>query len=813
MRNWRRLGLILACGLGPAWSQQNPLGRLTGPEPAPAAAPAGSKAPAAPQSYTPDQIFNQIEISERVVRQTTERASDTPKLREIQEALPAAGTSVTTLITYSEDLLKKEPSLAQLRDLRNAWRATLERLADWQAALQSTSAQLEKDLTGLRDRESAWRRTLDEAGGNELPQSVVAQVARMVDVVDSARQKTVTQRNHVLAIRNQVSILQVKVDATLAHLDTAIEQRRADVLLKDSAPVWERGKAAQSIQIPPGGVSLDQEDMKGFLRYMQMNFLKVVAVYVATYVVILVPMLLLRRRAETWIGDDDPPMQRLGRVIRRPFSISVLLTIPIGFLLAGRPPNLALNLLGLLLLVPLIRIVPMVVSPQLARSVYLLGLLYALDRFAVFLAPFSMARRWMLLTLTIVAGAAFYWQDRRIRPEQLRVLSLGLLRFLLRGALVLLAASAILNVIGYVSLSQNVTGGVVTSLYMAILIHSSAMIAHSFAAVLLHPLKSRTEMVPPQRFARLHARIRMGITVLSLIALLLAVLGNFGVLGPTWSAVSAALSAPLNIGAIHITLNAIATFALAMFFAFVFSDLLRLFLDLAVFPRIQLQRGSAKAVSQLTNYAVLFLGFLIASSAAGLDMSKFAFLAGAIGVGVGFGLQSVVNNFVSGLILLFERPVHIGDRVTIRGGVNGIVNSIGIRASTIRTWDGADVVVPNGDLLANDLTNWTLTDSRRRSELLVGVAYGTDPNKVIEILLATAKSHPKVDRFPEPHAVFTGFGDSALNFVLRFWTHIDDQMVTSSEIHIAVNRALAEAGIEIPFPQQDVHIRSRAESA
>lgn len=812
MRNWRRLGLILACGLGPAWSQQNPLGQLTGPEPPPAAQ-TGSKAPAAaPQSYTPDQIFNQIETSERVVRETAERSSDTPKLRGIQEALPAAGASVATLVTYSEDLLKKEPSLAQLRDLRSAWRTTLSRLAEWQTALQSTSAQLERDLTGLRDRESAWRRTLDEAGGNELPQSVVAQVARMVEVVDSARQKTVAQRNHVLAIRNQVSILQVKVDATIAHLDAAIEQRRADILLKDSAPVWEHGMVAQPIQPPPGGAVLDEEDMKGFLRYMEMNFLKVLAVYVVTYVLILVPMLLLRRRAETWVEDEDQAMQRLGRVLRRPFSVSVLLTIPIGFLLAGRPPNLALNLLGLLLLIPLIRIVPMVVSPQLARSVYLLGLLYALDRLALFVAPFSMARRWMLLILTIVAGVAFLWQDRRIRPEHLRVLSVGVLHFLLRSALIMLAVSAVLNVVGYVSLSQNLTGGVVTSLYMAMLIHSTALIAHSFATILLRPLKSRSEMVPPQRLSRLHTRIRAGITVLSLIALLLAVLGNFGVLGPTWSAVSTVLNAPLNIGAIHVTLNSIATFALAMFFAFVFSDLLRLFLDLAIFPRIQLQHGSAKAVSQLTNYAVLFLGFLVASSAAGLDMSKFAFLAGAIGVGVGFGLQNVVNNFVSGLILLFERPVHIGDRVTIRGGVNGIVNNIGIRASTIRTWDGADVVVPNGDLLANDLTNWTLTDSRRRSELLVGVAYGSDPDKVIEILLATAKSHPKVDRFPEPHAVFTSFGDSALNFVLRFWTHIDDMLFTSSEIHIAVNRSLTEAGIEIPFPQQDVHIRSSVES-
>lgn len=808
MRLACRLLFLTVCGLLPAGAQQNPLTRLAGAVAQPGASPAPpSNELPPPKSYAPDRIFTEMEASERVVRQITGRSGETPRLREIQDSLPSVRTAVTKLVDYTESLLKADPSLGQMRDLQNTWRVTLDRLSNWQGTLQSASAQTENDLVDLRTRESAWRQTLSEAGRNELPAPVVAQVNRIVESVNSAHQRVLDFRNRVLSIRSEVSVLQVQVDTALDHLNTAVEKNRADLLLRDSAPVWGRPQPGNAVQEP---ATFEGEDLKGIARFVLATFLQGLLVYLVVYLLILIPMLVVRRRASVWTKDDDVAMRRLGRVVGRPFSAAIMLTMPVAFLLTGRPPDVVLNLIGLLLLIPLVRVVPLVVSPHLNRSVYLLGVLFALDRFSAFLPAFSAARRWMLLALTVVAAMAFVWQDRRTRPDQLWVIPLPVLRVLLRAAVGLLAASALLNLVGYVSLSQSLTAGVVTSLYGAILVHSSAMIAQSIATFLLRPLKTRTDTLTPERVGRLQHRARIGITFLSLLALLLIVLTNFGILGAAWKATSAVLNAPIHIGAIQITLSGVVTFALAMFVAFVLSDMLRLVLDLAVFPRAQMQPGSAKAVSQLANYGVLFLGFLFASSAAGLDMTKFAFLAGAIGVGVGLGLQSIVNNFISGLILLFERPVHIGDRVTIKGGVDGVVSNIGIRASTVRTWDGADVVVPNGDLLSGDLTNWTLSDTRRRSELRIGVGYGTDPDKVIQLLLAAAKSHPKVDRFPAPHAIFTGFGDSSLNFILRFWTHFDDMMFTASEVHVAVNRSFAEAGIEIPFPQRDVHIRTEA---
>jgi potassium efflux system protein len=185
-------------------------------------------------------------------------------------------------------------------------------------------------------------------------------------------------------------------------------------------------------------------------------------------------------------------------------------------------------------------------------------------------------------------------------------------------------------------------------------------------------------------------------------------------------------------------------------------------------------------------------------------------IAGGLGVGIGFGLQGAVNNFVSGLILLFERPLHVGDAVQLPAqNLWGEIRRIGIRASVIRTWEGAEVIVPNGQLIADSVTNWTLTDRRRRVEIDVGVQYGTDAQRVLDLLVEVGRGHSRVLDEPEPNALFLGLGDSSLDFRLRTWiADFDHGLSVRSELAVAIQRALAEAGIGVPFPQRDLHLRT-----
>jgi small-conductance mechanosensitive channel len=191
-----------------------------------------------------------------------------------------------------------------------------------------------------------------------------------------------------------------------------------------------------------------------------------------------------------------------------------------------------------------------------------------------------------------------------------------------------------------------------------------------------------------------------------------------------------------------------------------------------------------------------------------VELDKFTVLTGALGVGLGFGLQNIVNNFISGLILLFERPIHVGDTVEVNGLV-GKLRRIGARSSTVLTFQGAEVIVPNSNLISNQVINWTLSSPWRRVDVPVNVAYGSDPAKVLKLLVEVANSHPGVLRERPPTAFFLGFGDSALNFELRFWSATQETWFElRSDVTMAVAKALDEAGIDVPFPQRDLHVRS-----
>jgi small-conductance mechanosensitive channel len=283
-------------------------------------------------------------------------------------------------------------------------------------------------------------------------------------------------------------------------------------------------------------------------------------------------------------------------------------------------------------------------------------------------------------------------------------------------------------------------------------------------------------------------------------------LSYLGLWDPAWSLGEALLAAKLERGTISLSLGNVLEFFLTVWLAYLLSRFLRFVLQEDVYPRIDLAPGLSYAFSSLLNYIVLALGFVAGLGVLGVDFSKVSVLAGAFGVGIGFGMQSIVNNFVSGLILLFERPIHVGDTVEV-GNLQGTVRRIGIRASVIHTGAGADIIIPNSQLVTDKVTNWTLSDRLRRVDLPVGVNYGADPKKVIELLEQVARTHTDVLREPAPRAFFMGYGDSSINFELRVWpSHFNQAAQVKNDLAAAVYDAVNAAGMSFPFPQREVRL-------
>ncbi len=232
---------------------------------------------------------------------------------------------------------------------------------------------------------------------------------------------------------------------------------------------------------------------------------------------------------------------------------------------------------------------------------------------------------------------------------------------------------------------------------------------------------------------------------------------------------------------------------------------LRTILSLVGFDKLPFDAGIRNALATLIRYAVILIGGGSACTILGLSWNNIQWLVAAMSVGLGFGLQEIFANFVSGIIILFERPVRPGDTVTI-GDISGEVTKINIRATTIKDWDNKEMIVPNKEFITGRILNWTGSDSIQRVVISVGVAYGSDLQKVQEILLKIAADCPLVLKKPAPSVIFSDFGDSALDFKLRLYTDISTLAKAQHEVRLAIDKAFNEAGISIPFPQRDVHL-------
>jgi potassium efflux system protein len=236
-------------------------------------------------------------------------------------------------------------------------------------------------------------------------------------------------------------------------------------------------------------------------------------------------------------------------------------------------------------------------------------------------------------------------------------------------------------------------------------------------------------------------------------------------------------------------------------------------LNVFLLERLPLDSGARNAVTTLCGYAIMLTGLVLGCNALGLRWHNVQWLAAALMVGLGFGLQEIFANFISGLILLFERPIRVGDVITL-GDTTGTVSRIRIRATTITNWDRKELVVPNKDLITGRLLNWTLTDRTNRLVLNVGVAYGSDLEKVRKVLDQIIRKHPNVLDDPAPLITFETFGDSTLNFSIRcYLSSLSTRLATTHELNCAIHDRFAEAGIEIAFPQRDIHMRSNASQA
>jgi small-conductance mechanosensitive channel len=461
------------------------------------------------------------------------------------------------------------------------------------------------------------------------------------------------------------------------------------------------------------------------------------------------------------------------------------------------------------LLIPFLRVVrPLVEPPAWLRvPFYALVILHLSDQIRFLADIEAVIERVIFLAEVAVAMAVVVWMLRPARFNQLSnsAFTVKWLRRLLYLTLGLLAISLLGNLFGFVTLAKVLGEGVLHSAYLGALLYAAARVVIIVLALLLRTRHART-----LAFVRLHGDeivlwSKRAMYFAAAVVWLNGALELFTIREQVLAAVARVLGASVGFRSLTLSINDVLSFLLVAAAAFYGARIIKLILQEDVLVRVPLKRGVPHAIATAIQYVLLLVGFVLALTAAGFELNRLTLLTGAFGVGIGFGLQNIINNFVSGLILLLERPVQVGDAVQV-GTTAGDITRIGIRSSTISTAQGAEVIVPNAKLISDEVTNWTLSNQIRRVEIPVGVAYDSDPERVMRLLVNVAKSNPDVMTEPEPLAVFKGFGDNAMDFELRFWAPFQSHVSIKSRVAVAIATALNEAGINIPFPQRDLRV-------
>ena len=280
----------------------------------------------------------------------------------------------------------------------------------------------------------------------------------------------------------------------------------------------------------------------------------------------------------------------------------------------------------------------------------------------------------------------------------------------------------------------------------------------------------------------------------------------------TWEIIKEVLTYPLiKMGAGNITLQSLLILCVLFVVVLLLEKIVRERVIMRIFEKTDLPKSLEYGLARIMGYVFIVIGWYMALQFVGVDLSSLALIAGGISVGVGFGLQNIINNFVSGIIIFAERPIAIGDRVEV-SGIAGRVVKISLRSTTVITNDNITMIVPNADFISQTVTNWSHGDLKVRIRVPIGVAYGSDIDLLEKVLLEIADENPKALKEPKPSVLFDSFGDNSLNFELALWTA---SMTTRprrfiSTINFAIEKKLRENNIEIPFPQRDLHIRSGA---
>lgn len=759
------------------------------------------------------RIIRNIEVANEEIKDTRRRLKLKSNILLIDSVFPAYAKFIQDQKKLRDKFVDANPNREKINNLIKKWDGYDDNLDGWESTVNDYVTRNTILLESVVEREKTWELTYQNARGQKVPFEVLGSIKTVWNDFKKIDKLIVKENNRFLLLESKINKQKITINKTIEELTELKNSEVYDLFYLRHKPLWKISfKSDQKNDIVKDKTESIPENVSGMYNFLKASE-QSISLFVLIIVSIVLLMIFIKKTFQKYpFNEEDGDLQNAKDIIlnHNVASIIFLSLISAKFFFTNAP-MLFTNILIFLILVVATPLVKPYMYKRFKKIIYFILLFYILDSVKTYLWFSSAQYRFYLLFEALFVTLVLYRFTRPyLETRKMNIGKFGL--FLIRITPViygLLLVSIVSNILGYTNLTDLTLKIATQSGVFTLIFYGMIMIIQGVFIGLVHHYFSIREPYDHLRKLTLERKIIHAIRVFGFLWWLFFFLGMIDLLGPFKQFFTDLFTEPYVIGSITFTIGSILQFIIILAVSFSFTSLISFLFDRGevTVKYIKLPKGVPAAISLVIRYFVIAFGIILALSSLGIDLSKFNLMAGALGLGIGFGLQTVVSNFISGLILVFERPIHIGDTVEVNN-LLGTVNRIGVRSSSIITFDGAEVVVPNNNLIANDLINWTLSDNIKRVEIIVGTTYGSDPNKVLEILLGEVMKNENALKDPAPQALFSEFGDSSLNFKLRFWVNFDVALSTKSLVSIGIYNEFAKQGIEIPFPQRDLHIKN-----
>ena len=760
------------------------------------------------RSLSTAEIVPEIVVTEQKLAAIQDRLKNLADLPPIDAMLSEQDAILVQLQNYLKDNPVSSMTPGRFDESRSALLRFHSQSNRWQVILQKRVRNLDNNNLSLQQMSTLWEKTRQEVNDRSTPNALIRQIDQLLSDVHSLEDETLNQMGSLLELQSRVGKRLTQISMQLEILQRE-EMRVRDALLGfDHPPLWslpfsDRQRGSMRTELS-ALIRIELNDLHIYWQTSGDSIKRQLTFFVFLSVFLLI---LYRRRVLRLVATVESTAAM--HLISKPIPAAMLIALLTTRWWQPQAPQSIRELASLLSAFPVTYLLIGLINRQLMTAVLSVQGLIVLNVLRNFAIAGSALDRMILLSMGLLLLLALIPMLRApsMDFDRLGIHPGKLSRSLLKLGLMLTTAALLFNIFGNFNLAEILTRGMFVATLLMVWLPLAYLVVK---AILEFMLTSRVAMkfrTIQSHGTLIYTRVCFGLRALVIGTWIIFVVRYFSIEW-IWEVYWQSLQWELRIGSLTLSPTNVVLFVLILWATMLLARFVRFVLEQEILSRVALERGLPTAISRLIHYALVGIGVFIASSAAGLSFSQFAIITGALSVGVGFGLQNIVNNFISGLILMVERPVDVGDTVEL-GALIGQVRIIGLRSSVVRTTTGAEVIVPNSHFIANEVINWTLSDQHRRIEIPVGVAYGTDPHAVIAALMAAAKDKKGVLSVPEPVVLFDGFGDNSLNFQIRFWTpEFQGWRVIRSAVALAIHDELKNAGIVIPFPQRDLHLRS-----